>query len=90
MSSDSHESGVSQQSSPSVGELVLTLLGFGLVSIPLAGFTWEVVSDLISGHLTSREALIGVPVAIALAIVLRLAARVIARLDSSTNAARAQ
>jgi hypothetical protein len=85
MSSEPHESGVSQQSSPSVGVVVLTLLGFGLVSIPLAGFTWDVASDLISGQLTSRKALIGVPVVIALAMVLRLAARVLARLDSSTN-----
>jgi hypothetical protein len=90
MSSDSHNSGVSQRSSPSVGTVVLTLLGFGLVSIPLAGFTWDVVSDLISGHLTSRKALIGVPVVIALAIVLRLAARALARLDSSTSAGVAQ
>lgn len=90
MSSDSHESGVSQRSSPSVGKVVLTLLGFGLVSVPLAGFAWDVASDLISGHLTSRSAAIGVPVVIALAIVLRFAARVLAKLDPSTNAGGAQ
>jgi hypothetical protein len=85
MSSDSHQSRMSQRSSAPVGKLVLTLLGFGLVAIPLAGFTWDVVSDLISGHLTSRKALIGVPVMIALAVVLRLAARTLVRLDSSMD-----
>ena len=81
---------MSQRSSGSVGKLVLTLLGFGLVSIPLAGFTWDVVSDLISGNLTSRKALIGVPVMIALAIVLRLAARALVRLDSSMDSETTQ
>lgn len=77
---------MSRRSSAPVGRLVLTLLGFGLISIPLAAFTWEVVSDLISGHMTSRRALIGVPVMIALAVVLRLAASALMRIDSSTNA----
>jgi hypothetical protein len=90
MSSDSHESSMSQRSSAPVGRVVLTLLGFGLVSIPLAGFTWDVVSDLISGRLTSRKALIGVPVMVALAMVLRLAARALARLDSSMNSEATQ
>lgn len=85
MSSDSHQSNMSQRSSASVGKVVVTLLGFGLVSIPLAGFTWEVLSDLISGHLTSRKALVGAPVMIALAIVVWFAARVLVRLDSSLN-----
>lgn len=76
---------MSQRSSAPVGKLVLTLLGFGLVAIPLAGFAWDVVSDLISGHLTSRKALNGVPVMIALAVVLRLAARALVRLDSSMD-----
>jgi hypothetical protein len=85
MSSDSHQSSMSQRSSAPVGKVVLTLLGFGLVSIPLAGFTWEMVSDLISGHLTARKTLIGVPVMIALAVVLRLAERALVRLDSSMD-----
>jgi hypothetical protein len=76
---------MSRRSSAPVGRLVFTLLGFGLLSIPLAGFTWEVISDLISGHLTSRRALIGLPIMVALGIVLRLAARALSRIDSSMN-----
>jgi hypothetical protein len=67
----------------SIGKTIATLLGFGLVLIPLAGYTWDVLSDLISGHLTSRKALIGIPVMIALAVVVRFAASAIARLDTS-------
>ena len=81
---------MSQPPSAPVGKVVLTLLAFGLVSIPLAAFTWEVVSDLISGHLTSREALIGIPVIIALAVVLRFAARALVRLDSSMSSETTQ
>jgi hypothetical protein len=81
---------MSRRSSAPVGKLVFTLLGFGLVSIPLAGFTWEVISDLISGHLTSRRALIGIPVMIALVVALRLAARALIRIDSSMNSETTQ
>lgn len=58
------------------------LLGFAVVSIPLAGYTWDVLSDLISGHLTSRKALIGLPAMIVLALVVRFAASALGRLDS--------
>ncbi len=76
---------MTQRPSPA-GKVVATLLGFSLVSIPLAGYSWDMLSDLISGHLTSRKALIGIPVMIALAVVLRFAARALVRLDASFGA----
>ena len=71
-----------EQPSTGVARLVATLLGFGLVAIPLAGFTWDVVSDLITGQLTAQKGLIGLPVIAALAIVFRFAARALVRLDA--------
>ena len=69
-------------SSTKVAPLVATLLGFAIIAIPLAGLTWDLLSDLISGHLDQRDALIGVPAMILLAIVLWLAARALVRLDA--------
>ena len=82
MASESTEPGTTQH--VSVGKTVAMLLGLGLVMIPLAGYTWDVLSDLITGHLTSRKALIGLPVLIALAVVVRFAAGAVSRLDAST------
>jgi len=76
---------MSERSSQPVGRLVITLLGFGLVAIPLAGVTWELISDLISGHLDPRSALFGIPAMIALAVVLWLAARALVKLDSNMS-----
>jgi hypothetical protein len=78
MSSGSNES----SASTTVGRLVITLLGFAIIAIPLAGYTWEVISDLISGHMTARRTIIGIPVLGALILVLRLAARTLVKLDS--------
>ena len=83
MSSGSNQSSTSERSSQPVGKLVITLLGFGLVAIPLAGLTWELISDLISGHLTVRTATFGIPSLVGLAVVLWLASRALARLDSN-------
>lgn len=69
-------------SSTSVVPLVATLLGFAIIAIPLAGVTWDLLSDLISGHLNQRDVLIGLPAMILLAIVLWLAARALIRLDA--------
>lgn len=72
----------SGSSSTNVVPLVATLLGFAFIAIPLAGLTWDLVSDLISGQLNQRDALIGFPAMILLAIVLWLAARALIRLDA--------
>ena len=74
----------STQHSPSVGRVVTTLFIYGIIAIPLGGYTWDVLSDLISGHLTSRKALTGIPVIIALLIVLRFAARAFVKLDADS------
>ena len=80
---------VTTQHSPSVTRVVATLLIYGIVAIPLGGYTWDVLSDLISGHLTARKGLIGIPVIIALLIVLRFAARAFVKLDASQTSDRA-
>jgi hypothetical protein len=85
MSSGSNESSMSERSSRLVGKLVITLLGFAIIAIPLAGLTWEFISDLISAQLTARSALFGIPAMIALAVVLWLASRALAKLDSSMS-----
>lgn len=85
MSSGSNESSMSERSSQPVGKLVITLLGFAIIAIPLAGLTWELISDLISGHLRARSALFGIPAMIALALVLWLASRALAKLDASMS-----
>lgn len=72
-----------QQRSPSVSRIVATLLVYGVIAIPLGGYTWEVVSELISGHVDTRQVIIGIPVFLALLIVLRLAARAFIKLDVS-------
>lgn len=72
--------------SPPVSRVVTTLLIYAIIAIPLGGYTWDVLSDLISGHLTMRKALIGVPVIIALLIVLRFAARAFQKLDAAHTA----
>jgi hypothetical protein len=82
MSSEQQESRGVQHPSQGVATIVATLLGLAVVAIPLAGLTWDVLSDLISGHLGPRKALIGFPAMILLAIVLRFAARALVRLDT--------
>lgn len=77
------------QHSPPVGRVVTTLLIYGIIAIPLGGYTWDVLSDLISGHLTSRKAVIGIPVIIALIIVVRFAARAIVKLDADSSSSGA-
>ena len=72
----------SGSSSTKVAPLVATLLGFAVIAIPLAGLTWDLVSDIISGHLNARDALIGFPAMIVLAIVLWFASRALIRLDA--------
>ena len=81
MSEQQEPRGVSHPSQ-GVATIVATLLGLAVVAIPLAGLTWDVLSDLISGHLGSRKALFGFPAMILLAIVLWLAARILIRLDA--------
>lgn len=76
---------MSERSSQPVGRLVITLLGFAIIAIPLAGLTWELISDLISGHPTARSALFGIPAMTALAVVLWLASRALVKLDSSMS-----
>lgn len=71
--------------SASTSKLVATLLGYGVVCIPLAGVAWDAASDLISGHLSARKAAFGVPAFILLLIVLRFAGRALARLDASST-----
>lgn len=71
-----------QRRPASVSRIVATLLVYGIVAIPLGGYTWEVVSELIAGHVEARQVLIGVPVFLALLIVLRLAARAFLKLDA--------
>lgn len=85
MSSGSNESSMSERSSRPVGKLVITLLGFAIIAIPLAGLTWEFISEVISARLTARSALFGIPAMIALAVVLWLASRALAKLDSSMS-----
>jgi hypothetical protein len=83
MSSEQLEPRGARSTSNGVAALVATLLGFAVVAIPLAGLTWDVLSDLISGHLGARKALIGFPAMTLLAVVLRFAARALARFDAS-------
>ena len=90
MSSGPNQSSTSGRSSQPVGRLVITLLGFGLVAIPLAGLTWELVSDVISGHLTARNAMFGIPALIGLAAILWLASRALAKLDSAMSSSAVQ
>ena len=68
--------------STNAAPVVATLLGFAIIAIPLAGLTWELLSDIISGHLDRRDALIGFPAMMLLAIVLWFAARALVRLDA--------
>lgn len=82
MSSEQQESRGVVHSSQGVATIVATLLGLAVLAIPLAGLTWDVLSDLISGHLGPRKALLGFPAMILLAIVLKLAARTLVRLDA--------
>lgn len=70
------------RASTSTAPLVATILGFAIVAIPLAGLTWELLSDIISGHLDRRDAVIGFPAMLLLAIVLWLASRALVRLDA--------
>lgn len=86
MSSEQQESRDVGHSSQGVATIVATLLGLAVVAIPLAGLTWDVLSDLISGHLRPRKALLGFPAMILLAIVLRIASRVLVRLDAQRGA----
>jgi hypothetical protein len=85
MSPGSNESSASERTPTTVGRLVITLLGFAIIAIPLAGLTWELISDLISGHLDERSAVFGVPAMIGLALVLWLASRALIKLDSSMS-----
>ena len=71
--------------SASPGKIVATLLGFGLLCVPLAGVAWDAASALISGHLTARKVTFGVPALILLLIVLRFAGRALARLDATST-----
>jgi hypothetical protein len=73
----------------SVTRVVVTLLVYGAIAIPLAGYTWDMLSDLISGHLAARKGLISIPVMIALVIVLRLAARALVTLDAGQTSGEA-
>lgn len=72
-----------QTQSASVSRIVLTLLGYALLAIPLGGYAWDAASDLLSGHVTARKGLIGIPVAIAFLLVLKLAASTLTRIDAS-------
>ena len=85
MSSGSSQSSVSDRSSKPLRRLVITLLGFGIVAIPLAGITWELISEVITGHLRARSAFFGIPAMIGLALVLWLASRALAKLDASMS-----
>lgn len=69
----------------STGKIVATLLGFGVLCVPLAGVAWDAASALISGHLSARQAALGVPALILLIIVLRFAGRALARLDTTST-----
>ena len=71
--------------SASTGKIVATLLAFGLLCVPLAGVAWDAASALISGHLSARQAALGVPALILLLIVLRFAGRALARLDATST-----
>jgi hypothetical protein len=77
-----------ERSAVSVTALVVTLLVFGLLSIPLAGLSWDMLSDLISGHLAARKAAYGIPSLAALFIALRFAGRALVRLDKKPGVAR--
>jgi phosphotransferase system glucose/maltose/N-acetylglucosamine-specific IIC component len=78
----------SNRGNTGVATIVATLLGIAVIAIPLAGLTWDVLSDLISGHLGARKALLGFPAMIVLAIVLRFAARTLIRLDAQRGPTR--
>jgi len=73
---------MAERNSVTVTTFVVTLLAFGLISIPLAGVSWDMLSDLIAGHLTAGKALYGVPALFVLLVVLRFAARALVRLDA--------
>jgi hypothetical protein len=73
------------RASASTAKLVATLLGYGLVCIPLAGLAWDAASDLISGHLSAQKTAYGLPALILLLIVLRFAGRALARLDATST-----
>lgn len=73
---------MAERNSVTVTTLVVTLLAFGLISIPLAGLSWDMLSDLIAGHLAAAKAAYGVPALLVLFIVLRFAARALVRLDA--------
>ena len=88
MSSEQQESRGVVHPSQGVATIVATLLGLAVLAIPLAGLTWDVLSDLISGHLGARKALFGFPAMILLAVVLKLAARALVRLDAQRGPTR--
>jgi hypothetical protein len=63
-----------------VPKLVGILLLAALAGIPLTGFLWDVVSDLLAGHVNGARLALAAPLALVFAFLLRVVGRQFVRL----------
>lgn len=58
-----------------VGSLLATMALFVVLGIPLVGYLWETLNQLLAGHVGATRLLASVPVALLLALVLSFLSR---------------
>lgn len=66
-----------------VGRLAATVVGFVIAGALMVGYLWEVINDLLAGHVHAGRVLIAIPVAVLFIWLLRRLSRTVALLDGS-------
>ncbi len=64
-----------QSAEPSFGKIIGTMILGVLLGIPLVGYLWETVHQVLALHVEPRRLLISVPVILAFALLLRVVAK---------------
>ncbi len=68
---------MTQQTSLSLGKLILSIAGFMIVGVPLVGYIWETLNQLLGGIVNPRNDLIALGLLIVLFGVFALLSRTV-------------
>lgn len=70
---------------PTIGRVVFTFLGFVVVGIPIVGYIWEVLSNILAGEARFGTTVLACVLLLFLLGLLRILARTVQRFDRDSS-----